>query len=166
MKRGDLVEHEGSHWIVQSYDARRLRVALLLKADGTTQEVAHDLEVTVVANPSEEWPFLTVPEKPRWGRVTTVSRVERAGLVPLTPFADWMLADPVRSGGSLFLRPGLGLVTGNILQVRFEKGVTNIPITPGFGTVAARVARVAVKKPLRPATVYDRLTSNDEDFDE
>lgn len=166
MKRGDLVLYQDSHWIVQVHDARRTKTALLLKADGTTEEVAHDLDIPIVANPSQEWPFVTVPEKPRWGRVTTVSWVRNTGLTQLVPFADWMLSDPVRSGGSLFLRPGLGLQRGHILQVAFEKGVVNVPITVAFGTVATRQARATVKKPLRPATIYDRLTANDEDFDE
>jgi len=166
MKRGDLVDYQGSHWIVQVYDARRTKLALLLKADGTTEEVPHDLDLPIVGNPSQEWPFVTVPEKPRWGRVANVSVVTTRGLRGLVPFADWMLSDPVRSGGSLFLRPGLNLRTGDILQVAFEKGVTNVPITPSFGTVSVRQARAVTRKPVRPATVYDRLTSDDEDFDE
>jgi len=172
MKRGDLVLYEGSHWVVQLYDAKRLRVALLLKADGTTQEVPHNLDqdetvLKVIGNPPTEWPFITVPEKPRWGQVTTVSRVERSGLKPLEPFADWILSDPLRSGGSLFLRPTLGLRMGDIIQVAFTKAgsVVNVQITAGFGTVAARQARATVPKPARPSTTYDRLLNEDE-FDD
>ena len=168
MKRGDLVEYEGSYWLVQSYDARRTRVALLLKADGTTLEVPHDLEdgLQILGNPPTEWPFATMPERPRWGKITSISVVSRtAGLMPLAPFADYMFADPLRSGGSLFLRPGLKLQTGNILQAAFEKPgyVANVALTPAFGTVAARQARAEAKKPEGPPTVYDRLISDDFD---
>ena len=172
MKRGDLVKYEGSFWLVQSYDARRTRLAVLLRADGQTQEVPHDLAASdglaIIGNPSTEWPFVTVPEKPRWGRVTSISVVSRtAGLTPLTPFADYLFADPLRSGGSLFLRPGLKFRTGDILQAAFEKPgyVANVAITANFGTVTSRQARAAAKKPAGLRTVFDRLTSDNEDFE-
>jgi len=167
--RGDLVEYEGTFWIVLAVDARRTRLATLLRADGQTQEVPHDLEdgLVVHSNPPTEWPFVTVPEKPRWGKVTSVSMVSRtAGLSPLAPFADYLFADPLRSGGSLFLNPRLKLRTGDILQAAFEKPgyVVNVAIPANFGTVAIRQARAVAKKPVGPASMYDRLISDD-DFD-
>lgn len=169
MKRGDLVLYKGSHWIVQVYDPRRLRIAQLLKADGEATEVPFDQEVEVVGNPAAEWPFVTVPEKPLWGKVTTVSLVRMTGLIPITLFSDYLFSDPLRSGGSLFLRPGLGLRVGDILQVAYEKADrrTNVPIVPSFGTVAARQARAASAKLVqRPTTAIERLLDDDRDFDE
>ncbi len=174
MKRGDIVSYQDRHWLVQTYDPKRLRIAQLLAADGATIEVAHDLDQTdpgfrVLANPSIDWPFLTVPEKPRWGKVTGVSRIQERQLVALVPVTDWVLSDPLRPGGSLFLRPGLGLKLGDILQVRFEKPgyAVNVTVPRTYGTVAGRVAMATQPKVKKgPATSYDRLLADDGDFDE
>jgi len=174
VKRGDLVFFQGRTWLVQMYDPRRLRVAQLLAADGAALEVACDLDKTdptflVLSNPSADWPFVTVPEKPRWGRVREVSRILNRQLLPLTPIADWVLAEPMRCGGALFLNPALSLKPGDILQVGYEKSESrsNVGISPTFGTVTHRkaVAAAAPKVKKGPASSYDRLLSDDEGFD-
>lgn len=172
MKRGDLVDFQGRTWLVQMYDPRRLRIAQLLAADGAALEVACDLDKTdptfqVLSNPSADWPFVTAPEKPRWGKVLQVSRIVNGKLVPLTPVTDWVLAEPLRFGGALFLNPSLGLKHGDILQVQYEKGAANVGVSPTFGTIERRKALAVAPKVKRgPATSYDRLLSDDEGFDE
>lgn len=174
MKRGDLVSFQGRHWLVTMHDPRRLRIAQLLAPDGTALEVAHDLDKTdptfqVLSNPSTDWPFVSVAEKPRWGPIRQVSRIVNRQLVPLIPVTDWVLAEPLRCGGSLFLNPALGLKTGDILQVQFDKPgyASNVSISPTFGTVARRKAMAETPKVKKgPATSYDRLISEDEEFEE
>jgi len=175
MKRGDIVVYQGRSWLVQMYDAKRLRVAQLLADDGTAVEIAHDLDATepkalqVLSNPSADWPFLMVPEKPRWGQVTQISRVQGRQLVPLAPVLDWVFSDPLRSGGSLFLRPALGLKVGDVIQVQFTKPgyMINVPIPRAYGTIKQRQAQAVAPKVKRgPATSFDRLLSDDEGFDE
>ena len=174
MKRGDLVDFQGRTWLVQMCDPRRLRIAQLLAADGTPLEVAHDIDKTdatfrVLANPSADWPFVTTPEKPRWGKVKQICRITGSQLVPLTPVADWVLAEPLRCGGALFLNPALGLKPGDILQVQYDKPgqAVNVNLSPTFGTIERRKAQAVTPKVKRgPATSYDRLLSDDEGFDE
>lgn len=169
MKIGDLVQYQDKQWFVRFVDPRRSRTAHLLYTDGTSVEIPYDLappELTVLANPSTEWPFIMVPEKPRWGKVESVSRVTMQGLVELTPFQDWVLADPLRSGGGLFLRPGLRLRIGDQLHVRYVTGfAVTASVTAAFASVEARRAKSAKKaQEIRSTpTTFDRLLVDDEE---
>lgn len=162
----------GRTWLVHTYDPRILRVAQLVAEDGTPLEVSYTQDKTdptfvVLANPSADWPFQTLPEKPRWGKIMQVGLIQDGALVPLVPFLQWIVAEPLRSGGSLFLAPTLNLKAGDVLQVQHEKGTRNVTISPSFGTVQHRQKMAAtVKVPKRPQTGYDRLLQNEGDFDE
>ncbi len=168
MKRGDLVQYEGSFWIVHVYDPKLLRIAKLLQANGTVLEIAHDLDkrdpsCKVLANPALEWPFLMVPAAPRWGQVVNVHRLVRGTLIRLEPFNDWVLSEPVRSGGSLFLSPGMNLLLGEVVQVEWGQGQRrNISIQAGFGSVKERKARVALAAKPEPASGLSRLLGDNE----
>lgn len=168
MKLGDIVRYQDSTWIVRHYDPRRTRTAQLLQADGRAEEVPHDLEapeLIVVANPSENWPFIMVPERPRWGQVRTVNRVSLTGLVPLILLEDWVMADPLRPGGALFLRPDINLRIGDQLHVQFSNNfATMVAITPSFATVKDRKIRAAKKAEEVSLTGLERLLKPDEDI--
>lgn len=166
MKRGDLVLYENQHYIVSYLDAHRLHVARLLGVKGTV-EVPHDLDkdpekLRVLCNPPEDWPFITAPEKPRWGPIVDLFVVSQQSRTPIKPFQDWIVTEPLRCGGSIFLRPDL-LRLGDMVQVSYSKGMVNVTVPPSFGTIAMRKAR-AEKKPKQEATPFDRLLSDDEDF--
>lgn len=173
MKRGDVVTFQGRPWLVQVYDPRRLQTALLVASDGATLEVPFnadqlDASFVVLFNPSLDWPFLTVPEKPRWGAIQAVSRIEGRQLLPLAATTEYYLAEPLRCGGSLFLNPSLGLKPGDTLQVQYGTltRTVNVVVPSSFGTVQQRKAAASTSSvPKGPRTIYDRLLADD-GFDE
>lgn len=166
MKLGDLVLHLDRHWMVSRYDAKRTRTATLLAADGTQVEVPHDLDsvggVTVVANPSADWPFIMVPPKNGF----RISSIRHEGRV-LTPFVEWIASDPSRMGGPVFLAPSPALRYGVTLLVSSLAAgrpvtTTRIDIPRDFGTVKQRAAKVAAARPqLEERNAYTRVLSDD-----
>lgn len=152
MKRGDLVVFQDQRWIVSQYSPRRTRTATLLNADGRQVEIPHDhdltSEVQVLANPSEQWSFLILPERPGY----RVQHINHKGRI-LTPFLDWMLSDPQHPGGSIFLAPSLNLRYGDMLLVHYTgikrrvSTVQRVDIPRDFGTVQQRVQRAEAAKP-------------------
>jgi hypothetical protein len=117
----------------------------------------------VICNPTREWPFLQVPSK-RWGRVQFVARPNPVGdLRNLVPFEDWVVGEPLRGGGALYIRPTLKLRHMDRVVLFFEKGQTSL-IVPrhflpvGVKAAAAKFSRVDTSP--KPLTVYDHLVGN------
>lgn len=172
MKLGDLVRHLDRHWLVSRYDPKRSRTSVLLAADGTQLEIPHDLDASgglvVIANPSQDWPFVTVREQNGY----KISGVSHGG-VPLEPFIDWVAADPTRPG-PIFLAPSPGLRYGETLIVYLtgirRRMATNIrvDIPRDFGTVKQRAARAeaARPKPEEKKNAFSRLLADDPYEDE
>jgi len=125
-------------------------------------EVAHDEPVEIVANPSENWPFVAPPIKPILGPIKTLAWPRREiDIRPLVLYRDWLPSDPVRAGGSIFLNPRLGLQIGDFLLATHITGkLSRIVIPPQFGTIRQKQARVAVK-PKADKTAYTRLLDDD-----
>lgn len=171
MKLGDLVLHLGRHWMVSRYDAKRSRTATLLAADGTQTEIPHDLDavggVTVIANPSADWPFIMVPPKNGW----VLGDIRHEGRV-LTRFTEWVPSDPSRTGGPVFLAPNPAFRYGVTLLITYASstkrkapvgGTIRIDIPRDFGTVKQRAAKVAAARPqLEERNAYDRILSDDQ----
>jgi hypothetical protein len=169
MKLGDLVMHLDRHWIVSRYDPKRTRTAVLLAADGTQTEIPHDLDAIggaqVIANPSEQWPFVVVP--PKNGYV--IAGISHAGVV-IEPITGWVASDPTRTGGPVFLAPNPRLRYGETLLVRLqgikrrEISTKRVDIPREFGTVKQRTARAeaARTKPEEKANAFSRLLSDDQ----
>lgn len=168
MKLGDLVSRDANFWIVSRYDPKRTRTATLLDAHGATVEIPHDDKVEIIANPSQDWPFVAAPLKPSWGAVTRLVRPSPGGSdpVPLTLYRDWVPSDPVRAGGSIFLNPNLRLQIGDYLLATHANSKSSSLIIPaGFGTVAQKLARAAAK-PKPDRTAYSRLLEDDDQFED
>lgn len=164
MKLGDLVEFEGQAWIVRRVDDRSTLRASLLAANGQVRDVAHDLDLTggckVVANPATEWHCLTVKDNPKGIFLVGLTR----GGAVLRPYVDWLLSDPARAGGTIFVNPAAGVKPADVLLVHWKKGaITPLKVPVHFGTVGQRIARVERRKPAE-TTVYDRLL--DDRFDD
>ena len=167
MKLGDLVQHLDQHWIVSRYDPKRTRTATLLAADGHQTEIPLDLDavggVTIIANPSEQWPFVVMPEK----NGCKIASIMHQG-VAIEPILGWVASDPTRTGGPVFLAPNPRLRYGETLIVRYtgvgRKMASNIrvDIPREFGTVKQRAARAdaARPKPDEKKTAFDRLLSD------
>jgi hypothetical protein len=89
------------------------------------------------------------------------------GLVELTLFQDWVLADPLRPGGGLFLHPNLRLHIGDQLHIRYENGfAATISVTAAFASVEARRAKSARKaqEVRKSPTTFERLLDDEEEI--
>jgi hypothetical protein len=169
VKLGDLVRYDNDFWVVIRFDPMRTRTALLLRRNGSNREIPHAEPVEVLANPSQDWPFVAAPLKPQWGPVVALQNPTLAGARTLELYQDWLPSEPARSGGSLFLNPSLNLRHGDYLLAEHGNGQrSRIVIPAGFGTVRQKQAREAAKtkpKPEEP-TAYTRLLEDDRFEDE
>lgn len=114
----------------------------------------------VVCNPTREWPFLQLPAK-KWGMVQFVALPAITGdLQNLVPFEDWVVGEPLRGGGALYVRPTLKLKHMDRLVVFFEKGQTSLIVPKHFFPVAAKAAAAKFARidiTPKSVTVYDHL---------
>jgi hypothetical protein len=163
MKIGDVVLYENRRWKIVSHN-RDFRTSVIADFDGNKIEVPDDLDqgelLSVLFNPSESWPFTSVPVKAKAGPLRRVTR----GDLALRPMADWIPSDFLRPGGAIFFNPVLRLRTGEILVATHQDGtLSRITITKGFGTVRRKVARAEKKNAPKPQqmSVYDRLMAGD-----
>ena len=156
MKLGDVVQQEGTYWMVVRYDPRRTRTADLLSSAGPLVTVPFDAPVEVVANPSQDWPYVALKVSPRLGPIKNLSRPPSAQ--DLVLYRDWMPSEPSRAGGSIFLNPKLRLRHGDYLLAHHENGKTSgISIQATFGTVAQNKKRVEAKPKPVERTAFSRL---------
>jgi hypothetical protein len=164
MKIGDVTLYQNQY---RKLVTRNLeyRTCVVMDFDGNKTEIPDDLdkagELVVLYNPSESWPFTSVPDKLKAGPLRRVTR----GTTLLRPMVDWMPSDFLRSGGAIFFNPALRLNTGEILVATHQSGaLSRITITEAFGTVRRKVARAekrAAPPPREPMSVYDRLMAGD-----
>ncbi len=164
MKLGDLVDYEGQRWVVHRERPDGATV-VLLNARGQAREVPGGLaDCVVVANPTTEWPCLTVRDNPRGMFLVEVTRATTGAR--LVPYVDWILSDPTRAGGMMFVRPDLGVQSAEVLLLRWRQGkASSVRVPVPFATVGQRVARVEGKKP-KQVTGYDRLLVDRFDSDD
>jgi hypothetical protein len=164
VKLGDLVQHSDAYWLVTRYDPKRTRTATLLNAVGAVLEIPHDEAVTIIANPSQDWPFVAAPLKPSWG---PINRLVRPSLMETEPvelmlYRDWLPSEPARAGGSIFFNPNLRLQVGDYLLAKHANGKDSSVVIPAnFGTVRQKQAQAA-SKPKPDRTAYSRLLDDDQ----
>lgn len=164
MKLSDVVRFENQIWLVRRYDPKRTRTAILIDWEGRLRSIRFDApEVEVIANPTKEWPFITVRDNPKGVRITHITRIVNHLLVSLNRMIDWVPSDPVRPGGSIFLNPSLGFKPSDTLLLHWEKGSpTSVRIPSGFATMEVKVARAdAAKQKVEALTAYDKLLQDD-----
>ncbi len=169
MRLGDLIEYAGRRWIVRRHE-RGTRTAILHDGDRTTDTVPDDLNTTkpnqcqVVANPPDDWPFVTLTQRPKFGRLLRVSRPTGSGggVADLVLLQDWVVADPTQPGGAVFFNPALHLSLGDQLLAVYERGRARIQIPREFLSTSEKMTRAAAPPPEPPRiSVYDRLRRND-----
>lgn len=165
MKLGDVVHQNGTYWMVVRYDPRRTRTADLLSSAGPLITIAFDAPVEIVANPSQDWPYVAAKVSPRFGPIKGLSRPPATQHLVL--YRDWLPSEPSRAGGSLFLNPKLGLRYGDYLLAHHENGKTSgISIPQTFGTVAQAKKRVEAKPKPVERTAYSMLLEDKQIGDE
>lgn len=166
MKTGDVVRYQNCRWRVQTH-SQELRLCTLVNFNGDKTEVPDDLdqglELKVLYNP-ETWPFVSIPVKSTFGRITGVSRSRliqgETETVHLEPLIDWLPGDFLKAGGSIHFNPRLQLKHGEVLVALHESGkLQRIAITKSFGTMKTKVKRA--EKPEPPADNYKRILVDD-----
>lgn len=125
----------------------------------------------IIANPPNDWPNATLAQRPKFGRLVGISRPSLDGATnELRRFYDWVVANPLQPGGSVFFNPFLGLRHGDQLLAVYERGKSRIEIPRDFLSTAQKIARAsAPEAEPRRISVYDRLRHNtfaDTDDDE
>ena len=178
MKRGDLIRYTPpgglgpNFWLVHRVDSKRSRTAEIKSRSGHTLEIPHDsADVEVLANPSTDWPFVVIPEKARWGPVVLIERMIGPTVHLLVSWEDYMLSDPARCGGPVFLRPNsqAPFQVGDALSIHHENAravrVQRVTIPGNFATFRQRTARVK-KEPVKERTSYDHLLADTFNDDE
>lgn len=165
MNAQDLVEYQGKPWLVTRVQ-EDFGVVNLTCVDGSRAEVPDDLDQTkpeelkVVAHPPSQWPMIAVPSKPGYGPFISVEVPGVTTLTALIPWKDWVPADPVREGGTLFFNPELRLRPGQVLVATFKNGKkARLTITKSFLTVGQRVS-ASIQKNAPPVPVEERNRFN------
>lgn len=175
MERGDILILDGVKLLVVRVDEEEAQTASLSDPGGTLFDVALRMDeqeperCRILCNPTRDWPFVQIPQK-RQGSVRTVLLPRLDGEhITLRPFEDWVVGEPLRDGGALYLRPTLGLRFMDRLVVFFERGQTSLVVPKHFLAVgvkssAAKFSRVDAL--LKHTTVYDHLLAPDPGDDE
>jgi hypothetical protein len=159
MKPGDLVRYQEKPWVVQAVDRYRLGVAVLVNSEDTL-EVPFDLdtkgEVEVLANPSEEWPFISPPVR---GVITDLRITRGLKVEPLIQYQDWVAA-----GSSVFFRPTLSPRVGDTFTVLTERGAARVTVRRQTMLTFRQRIEAATKKPPQeePFNAYTVLLRDDE----
>ena len=177
MRLGDLIEWSGQRWIVRRIE-RPTRTALIYNGGRFSETIPDDLDkkddgkCRVVANPPDEWPFVTVTQRPRAGRLLRVERPSINGeRQVLVAYHDWVVADPTQPGGAIFLNPSLQLRQGETLLVAYETGSTRSVIPRNFQSTVEKAAKGNVVEDAPKMSIYDHIRRNvrigqDEDDDD
>lgn len=165
MRLGDLIEWGGRRWIVRRVE-RQTRTAIVHDGGQDVETIADDLdeskpeECRIIANPSETWPFVAIPQRTKLGNLLSVSRpLVNGAVIPLVRFQDWLIADPMQPGGAVFFNPALGLRLGDVLVATYQRGGGRIQIPRDFLS-AAQVKERSEKADVPQLNVYDRLRYN------
>lgn len=161
MKIGDVIDQQGVLGVVRRLD-RQARLAVVQRVDRKIVEIEDDLEITnpgecvVLHNPSEQWPFVKVPDRPRLGALVGLTLPDQRDLFL---FLEWL---PTEFGktGAVFINPGLQLGYGDVLLVRHEKGTARLDIPRQFVTVHKKAEK---PEPPPVPTAYTRLIIDPED---
>lgn len=153
----DLATFQGSIWLVTKVDLY-LRLATLVDPVGSKVEAPLE-EVQVQAHPPTDWYLIMVPIKPRAGRVVGLKIPSlRSNPTVLTPWYDWVPSDPIRSGGSIYLRERHP--AGTTFLVTYEIGEVAKVVAKRLLTVGEMVAKAKPEKE-EPKSKYDRLLEED-----
>lgn len=160
MKVGDIVEREGLHRQVLSFNRQTKTVRASDEAGRVVTLANDDPEWRVLHNPPSEWPFVTVPTN-RKPIHRVVFRSE-----DLRRFVQWATPDVDSRGGPLYLHPDLGLRPHDMLTVYYRTPspslCVRVKIPRNFGTVSQRVQR-AQQVPREPLTAFDHLLEEEDD---
>ena len=130
--------------------------------------------VQVLANPPKDWPNAYIPQRPKFGKLVSVTRPGLNGTsTDLVPLLDWAVAEPSQAGGAVFFNPSLRLKYGDQLLAVYERGSMRIEIPREFLSTAQKITRAAAPPPApRKISVYERLrqpnpfVNTDDDEDE
>jgi hypothetical protein len=173
MRMGDLIEWSGKRWLVRKLE-RETKTAIIVDADRVSDVIPNDLEKAkpeeckVICNPSDQWPYVAVAQKPKSGALRVIARPDMTSTTAtvLRLFYDWVMADTSQPGGAIFFNPDLGLRHGDVLLATYQKGALRITIPREFLSTQERIARATSPREVPRRSFYDRLKQNVYDDDE
>jgi hypothetical protein len=160
---GDVIEHDSVLGVVRRFD-RQARLAIVQHADAMQVEIEDDLDKAVpercrvLYNPSQDWPFIKVPDRPRLGLLRGMAI---AGVRDLVLFKEWL---PTEFGktGSVFINPDLRIGFGDVLIVHHEKGPARLDVPRTFESAKQRQDKVqAVAREASKPAAYRLLADLD-----
>lgn len=168
MRVGDVIEHDGILGVVRRFD-RQARLAVVQHADANQVEIEDDLDrvsperCRVLCNPSQDWPFIKIPDRPRLG---VLRGIAHAGGRDLVLFQEWL---PTEFGktGSVFLNPALRIGYGDLLIVKHERGSARLDVPRTFESARQHQDRVqSVAREASKPAAYRLLTTDPDPEDE
>jgi hypothetical protein len=172
VRLGDLIEWGGQRWIVRRME-RATRTAIICDIGQRSEVLPDNLDTTkpgecqIIANPSDDWPFVTLAQRPKYGKLLRIARPDLGGAATdLVALQDWVMTEPTQPGGALFFNPMLNLRTGDMLLAIYERGRGRVQIPREFLSTAGKKARAEAPPDEAPRlSVYDRLKRNDYEDD-
>jgi len=162
MRRGDLIEVEGKRRLVCVVKT----VAATISDSTSYEQIPSNLDEVspetcrILCCPMEDWPFVLAKPKVDLGPIVGVERPKPNGtLLPLQNLYDYVVGEPLRSGGAIYINPALSLQSGERLVVRHATGTQSVVIPKGFLNLAQRIQRAKTQN-LPEASVYDHLLAD------
>lgn len=154
----DLVIYQDETWTITKVDAY-LRVAVLFSCEGVKCEAPLE-DIRPIAHPSTDWYLLTAPIKPLAGRLVEMKVPGLPGRKDkyLIPWLDWVPSDPMRAGGSIYLRSKLP--PGTTLILKHANGALSKVVVKKLSTVEQMREKANPKKE-EPRSRYDRLLDDE-----
>lgn len=150
----DLVSYQDRVWTVTKVDPY-LRVAVLYSHTGSKAEAPLE-DVLVVASPSTDWYLLLTPIRPKAGRIVDLKIPSLRGQASyLIPWFDWVPSDPMRAGGSVYLREKHR--PGTTILVTYGDGTQSKVVVKKLSTVAEIREKAEPKQQETLESKYDRL---------
>ncbi len=166
MEKGDIVTQDGN-WYLVCQVSEQGDAFLLDKDANSTVTREDDAFFHVECNPYRAWPFVVLPHKfYRMGALKSVGLPNLDGKeTKLTLYKDWLLGDPGRNGGTVYLSPALKLRPVDRLVLTYTKGQTSVIIPKNFRPVSVRAAAARFQRSgaALQKTAYDHLLGNDDE---
>lgn len=170
MDRGDIVsDAQGNLFVVGRLNPDGTALLLGKRMLDRTVSV-NEPDYQVKGNPYRDWPFVVLPNRAGLlGELRSVSRPSvSAGEVESTPLKeaeDWLLGEPNRNGGALYLNPNLALKPLERVVLTYDRGIISAPIPRTFLEVARKAVSARFRRisGYEPPTVFEHLVKENGD---
>lgn len=166
LSTGDIFELNSKRLLVCHIDTSEPTLeALVMDVDGCHFRVDYTVDTnpncTIIGKPAHDWPFVLLPRIKWKGPYQVSTTASNGATTPLRHLYDWVVGEPLRNGGALYLHSHLRLRPKDRVLLTYEEGERGLLIPQGFGSLSDRAIRIAKKEEIAP-TFYDRLLEDDD----